>query len=71
MQTEGKGHLVKTLKAAGAQSILASSWSPQGAPLVSCDKAGAVTFWAAQEGSSMPHQHDDGSHRSGGMRQTR
>ena len=70
MQTEGKGLLVKTLKAAGAQSILASSWSPQGTPLVSCDKAGAVTFWAAQEGSSASHQHVDGSPRSGGMRQT-
>ena len=71
MQTERQGLLVKTLKAAGAQSILASSWSPQGTPLMSCDKAGAVTFWAAQEASSALHQHADGLHRSGAMRQTR
>ena len=71
MQTERHGLLMKTLKATGAQSILATSWSPQGTPLLSCDKAGAVTFWVAQEASSLPHQHGDGHQRSSGMRQTR
>jgi len=71
VQTERQGLLVKTLKVGGAQSILSCGWSPQGTPLVSCDKAGAVTFWAAQEASSAPHQHADDHHRSGPMRQTR
>ena len=71
MQTEKQGHLVKTLKYKGAQSVQASSWSPQGTPLGSCDKAGAVTFWAPSEDSPMSPQHSDGPSSPSHMRQTR
>lgn len=37
--------MVRTLKDAGAASVLCTAWSPQGTPLASSDKAGRVTFW--------------------------
>lgn len=44
LQTEG-GQIAKTVKQRGAQSVLASCWSPQGTPLVTSDRAGAISFW--------------------------
>ena len=44
LQTE-RGTVAKTLKAKGTQSILSCCWSPQGAPLVTSDRLGNVTFW--------------------------
>ena len=44
-QAERAGAVVRTLKDAGAASVLCTAWSPQGTPLVSSDKAGRVTFW--------------------------
>ena len=42
-----KGTVVKELGkgSGGGQPVQATAWSPQGRPLVSCDKAGAVSFW--------------------------
>lgn len=34
-------------RGAGGGLVTACAWSPEGLPLVSCDKAGAVTFWGA------------------------
>ncbi len=69
-QMDKQGHLVKTLKAAGSQSILASAWSPQGTPLVSCDKAGAVTFWAQAESGSAMQQAAESQFVTSPKRQT-
>ncbi|KAK9845276.1 hypothetical protein WJX81_001992 [Elliptochloris bilobata] len=44
-EAERSGAVVRTLKDAGAASVLCTAWSPQGTPLVSSDKAGRVTFW--------------------------
>jgi hypothetical protein len=41
----GTATVAKTVKEQGAQGILACSWSPQGTPLVTSDKAGAISFW--------------------------
>ena len=70
-QMDKQGHLVKTLKAAGSQSILTSAWSPQGSPLVSCDKAGAVTFWAPAESGSAMQQQAESQFVTSPKRQTR
>jgi autophagy-related protein 16-1 len=37
-----------------AQAVNACQWSPQGTPLVSCDKAGVVTFWRGTESPLPP-----------------
>lgn len=52
--------MVRALKEAGGQSIMATAWSPQGTPLVSCDKAGRITFWAPKPESERPpgEQHE-------------
>ena len=71
MQTEKQGQLVKALKPKGAQSVQACSWSPQGTPLVSCDKAGALTFWAPSDGSPMSLQDSDAPGSPSHMRATR
>lgn len=34
------------------QSAVSCAWSPLGLPLVSCDKAGGITFWSGSGGSS-------------------
>lgn len=31
------------------QSVLGCAWSPQGQPLVSCDKGGDISFWRGAE----------------------
>lgn len=37
--------VVKTVKDKGAHGILACSWSPQGTPLITTDRVGAMSFW--------------------------
>lgn len=46
MQVDRANAVVRTLREPRAQSVMAAAWSPQGTPLVSADKAGAITFWA-------------------------
>ena len=46
MQIDRGNAVVRTLREASGQSMMAAAWSPQGTPLVSADKAGVVTFWA-------------------------
>ena len=39
------GAVSQTLERSGAQPVLASAWSADGQPVVSCEKNGTVTFW--------------------------
>ena len=40
------GSMARELQDAGAsRDVQATAWSPQGSPLVSCDKAGMLRFW--------------------------
>lgn len=34
------------------QPTVACAWSPLGLPLVSCDKAGGLSFWVGKSGAS-------------------
>jgi hypothetical protein len=33
---------------APVQAVLSCAWSPQGAPLASCDKGGDLSFWRGE-----------------------
>ncbi|KAK9903907.1 hypothetical protein WJX75_000087 [Coccomyxa subellipsoidea] len=60
-----RGNLVKTLKEQGsAQIVQAACWSPQGTPLVSANKDGAVTFWQPTP-EEVSHQGHPGHHLHG------
>lgn len=61
-QTERAGAVVKTLKEAGSQSIVATAWSPQGTPLVTGDKAGLITFWQPREDAVIGQDAHHGGH---------
>lgn len=43
------GELVRRLGRAGGPPILATAWSPRGAPVVTGDKAGGVSLWAGKD----------------------
>ena len=44
-QLERANAMVRSLREAGAQSVMAAAWSPQGTPLVSCDKVWHASSW--------------------------
>lgn len=44
LQVEGAG-LATELRGSAGQAVQAAAWSPQGGPLVSCNRQGSVTFW--------------------------